>query len=77
MSLFILSYWSILDVKIDVFEQKPWKHPGADITDYFNFGLNEDSWKLYCNHLVIILLFVSKTFEMVWKLVPMRPQRTI
>ncbi|KAI3491220.1 hypothetical protein L1887_44467 [Cichorium endivia] len=26
---------SILDVNIDVFEQKPWKHPGADITDYF------------------------------------------
>ncbi|KAI3690915.1 hypothetical protein L2E82_49128 [Cichorium intybus] len=40
---------SILDVNIDVFEQKPWKHPGADITDYFNFGLNEHSWKLYCN----------------------------
>ncbi|XP_023765690.1 FIP1[III]-like protein isoform X1 [Lactuca sativa] len=40
---------SILDVNIDVFEQKPWKHPGADITDYFNFGLNEDTWKLYCN----------------------------
>ncbi|KAI7727910.1 hypothetical protein M8C21_005645, partial [Ambrosia artemisiifolia] len=40
---------NILDVNIDVFEQKPWKHPGADITDYFNFGFNEDSWKLYCN----------------------------
>ncbi|KVH96441.1 FIP1[V]-like protein [Cynara cardunculus var. scolymus] len=40
---------NILDVNIDIFEQKPWKHPGADITDYFNFGLNEDSWKLYCN----------------------------
>ncbi|KAL4579254.1 hypothetical protein LXL04_015392 [Taraxacum kok-saghyz] len=42
---------SILDVNIDVFEQKPWKHPGADITNYFNFGLDEDSWKLYCNQL--------------------------
>lgn len=40
---------NILDVNIDIFEQKPWKHPGADITDYFNFGLNEDAWKLYCN----------------------------
>ncbi|KAF5806148.1 putative pre-mRNA polyadenylation factor Fip1 domain-containing protein [Helianthus annuus] len=40
---------NILDVNIDVFEQKPWRHPGADITDYFNFGFNEDSWKVYCN----------------------------
>ncbi|XP_076946418.1 uncharacterized protein LOC143617900 [Bidens hawaiensis] len=40
---------NILDVNIDVFEQKPWRHPGADITDYFNFGFDEDSWKLYCN----------------------------
>ncbi|XP_076918550.1 uncharacterized protein LOC143579018 [Bidens hawaiensis] len=39
---------NILDVNIDVFEQKPWRHPGADITDYFNFGFDEDSWKLYC-----------------------------
>ena len=22
---------------------------GADITDYFNYGFNEDSWKLYCS----------------------------
>ncbi|KAK9070432.1 hypothetical protein SSX86_010834 [Deinandra increscens subsp. villosa] len=40
---------NILDVNIDVFEHKPWKHPGADLTDYFNFGFDEDSWKLYCN----------------------------
>ncbi|GKD61938.1 FIP1[III]-like protein isoform X1 [Tanacetum coccineum] len=40
---------NILDVNIDIFEHKPWKHPEADLTDYFNFGFNEDSWKLYCN----------------------------
>ncbi|XP_076921003.1 uncharacterized protein LOC143582281 [Bidens hawaiensis] len=39
---------NILDVSIDVFEQKPWRHPGTDITDFFNFGFDEDSWKLYC-----------------------------
>ena len=22
---------------------------GADITDYFNYGFNEDSWKQYCS----------------------------
>lgn len=24
------------------------KHIGADITDYFNYGFNEDTWRLYC-----------------------------
>uniref|UniRef100_UPI001CB943B8 FIP1[III]-like protein isoform X2 n=1 Tax=Erigeron canadensis TaxID=72917 RepID=UPI001CB943B8 len=40
---------NILDVNVDIFENKPWKNPGVDISDYFNFGFNEDSWRLYCN----------------------------
>ncbi|XVE82268.1 hypothetical protein DITRI_Ditri15bG0134700 [Diplodiscus trichospermus] len=44
-------YRTILDVNIDAFEEKPWRHPGVDITDFFNFGFNEDSWKQYCNSL--------------------------
>ncbi|XWS14199.1 hypothetical protein CRYUN_Cryun36dG0102900 [Craigia yunnanensis] len=44
-------YRTILDVNIDAFEEKPWRHPGVDITDFFNFGFNEDSWKRYCNSL--------------------------
>ncbi|MCD7464252.1 hypothetical protein HAX54_052344 [Datura stramonium] len=39
---------NILDVNIDMFEKKPWRYPGADLTDYFNFGFDEDSWKQYC-----------------------------
>lgn len=23
-------------------------HTGADITDYFNYGFTEDTWKQYC-----------------------------
>ena len=23
-------------------------NPGADITDYFNYGFTEDTWRLYC-----------------------------
>ncbi|KAK9274595.1 hypothetical protein L1049_021844 [Liquidambar formosana] len=45
------SHKTIFDVDIDSFEEKPWKHPGVDISDYFNFGLNEDSWKDYCKQL--------------------------
>ncbi|KAK8634967.1 hypothetical protein V6N13_022845 [Hibiscus sabdariffa] len=40
-------YRTILDVNIDAFEEKPWRRPGTDITDFFNFGFNEDSWKEY------------------------------
>lgn len=44
---------TIFDVNIETFERKPWRHPGVDIGDFFNFGLDEESWKDYCNHLVI------------------------
>lgn len=43
---------TILDVNIGALERKSWRHPEADITDFFNFGFNEESWKLYCNSVV-------------------------
>ncbi|KAG7576308.1 Pre-mRNA polyadenylation factor Fip1 domain [Arabidopsis thaliana x Arabidopsis arenosa] len=39
------------DVNFDVFEKKPWRNPGTDTSDFFNFGLNEQSWKDYCKPL--------------------------
>ncbi|CAF1533688.1 unnamed protein product, partial [Didymodactylos carnosus] len=30
-------------------DEKPWKKPGADITDYFNYGFTEDTWGQYCD----------------------------
>ena len=50
---------TIIDVNIDAFEWKPWRHPGADITDFFNFGLDEDSWKCYCSCLVNEILSMN------------------
>ena len=29
-------------------DDKPWLKPGADITDYFNYGFDEETWKIYC-----------------------------
>ena len=29
-------------------EEKPWKQPGADASDYFNYGFDEDTWRIYC-----------------------------
>jgi hypothetical protein len=37
--------YDLADVKD---EDKPWRKPGADITDYFNYGFSEESWILYC-----------------------------
>ncbi|KAK6942270.1 Pre-mRNA polyadenylation factor Fip1 domain, partial [Dillenia turbinata] len=45
------SHRTIFDVDIDGFEEKPWKYPGVDVSDFFNFGLNEESWKEYCKQL--------------------------
>ncbi|XP_072286341.1 uncharacterized protein [Pyxicephalus adspersus] len=38
----------VLEVDLDSFEEKPWRKPGADISDYFNYGFNEATWKVYC-----------------------------
>ncbi|CAO1444054.1 unnamed protein product [Diamesa hyperborea] len=36
------------EFQIESIEDKPWRKPGADITDYFNYGFNEDTWRAYC-----------------------------
>lgn len=38
----------MLELDLDALEDKPWRKPGADITDYFNYGFNEETWKAYC-----------------------------
>jgi len=30
-------------------DEKPWMLPGADQSDYFNYGFNESSWNIYCD----------------------------
>ncbi|GFV70668.1 pre-mRNA 3'-end-processing factor FIP1 [Trichonephila clavipes] len=39
---------SMYEFNLDSIEDKPWRKPGADITDYFNYGFNEETWKAYC-----------------------------
>ncbi|CAG0880430.1 unnamed protein product [Darwinula stevensoni] len=36
------------DFSIESLEEKPWRKPGADITDYFNYGFTEETWNAYC-----------------------------
>lgn len=38
-----------LEIDADLAEQeKPWRRPGADPTDYFNYGFDEFTWSTYC-----------------------------
>ncbi len=37
------------EVDLEAIEDKPWRKPGADITDYFNYGFTEDTWAAYCS----------------------------
>jgi len=34
-------------IDADTLADKPWRRPGEDITDYFNYGFNETTWKEY------------------------------
>jgi len=38
---------SVFEFDIDSLEDKPWRKSGVDITDYFNYGFNEESWRAY------------------------------
>ena len=39
---------SIYDVDIGAMAEKPWRRPGSDISDWFNYGFDETSWEAYC-----------------------------
>lgn len=39
---------TVFDMNIEAFQQKPWRQHGIDLTDYFNFGLDEEGWRKYC-----------------------------
>ncbi|CAA0806505.1 FIP1 [Striga hermonthica] len=45
------SHKTIFEVDIDGFEEKPWRLQEIDMSDFFNFGLNEEGWKDYCKQL--------------------------
>lgn len=40
---------SVYEFSIDTMEDRPWLKPGADISDYFNYGFDETSWREYCD----------------------------
>ncbi|KAG0465962.1 hypothetical protein HPP92_020126 [Vanilla planifolia] len=50
------SHKTVFDIDIESFEEKPWRYPGVDISDFFNFGLDEENWKEYCKQVEQIRL---------------------
>ncbi|XP_063726117.1 pre-mRNA 3'-end-processing factor FIP1-like isoform X2 [Symsagittifera roscoffensis] len=39
----------LTEMDLEALEDKPWRLPGADLSDYFNYGFNEDTWLQYCD----------------------------
>ncbi|SCV02483.1 LAME_0H01552g1_1 [Lachancea meyersii CBS 8951] len=37
----------ITDIDPEVLKEKPWRQPGANLSDYFNYGFNEQTWMEY------------------------------
>ncbi|XP_069842152.1 pre-mRNA 3'-end-processing factor FIP1-like isoform X3 [Dendropsophus ebraccatus] len=52
----------VLEVDLDSFEEKPWRKPGADLSDYFNYGFNEATWKVYCEKQRRLQLGLDNTY---------------
>jgi hypothetical protein len=61
LTLTLLYYFStIFDIDIEAFQQKPWRQQGVDLTDYFNFSLDEEGWRKYwCSMVLWSCYFVS------------------
>ena len=38
---------SVYSADMDALADKPWKRPGADISDWFNYGFDEETWRVY------------------------------
>ena len=37
------------NIDVDSVQDKAWRRPESDLTDYFNYGFTEDTWRLYCH----------------------------
>jgi pre-mRNA 3'-end-processing factor FIP1 len=38
----------IFEHDMDALADKPWRKPGSNISDWFNYGFDEISWEAYC-----------------------------
>jgi hypothetical protein len=50
------------EVNLDEVEHPKWRDPGAVISDFFNYGLNEQTWKEYAARQVALKLYRQQQF---------------
>jgi hypothetical protein len=43
-----------IEEDLEQIEEKGWRKPGADPTDYFNYGFDEESWRIYANKQILL-----------------------
>lgn len=41
--------FKVYEINLDELPETPWRSPGVDISDYFNYGFNEQMWKEYAS----------------------------
>ncbi|KAK2077597.1 hypothetical protein QBZ16_004442 [Prototheca wickerhamii] len=46
-----LGHGEIFNLDIDRVVDAPWRLPGIDISDFFNYGMNHRAWKEYCQQI--------------------------
>ncbi|CCH40591.1 Pre-mRNA polyadenylation factor FIP1 [Wickerhamomyces ciferrii] len=39
----------ITSINLQDLKEKPWRQPGTDVSEYFNFGFDEFTWTAYCS----------------------------
>ncbi|KAJ3002285.1 hypothetical protein NUW54_g5929 [Trametes sanguinea] len=69
---------SILEYDLNAMAEKPWRRPGSDLSDWFNYGFDEISWEAYCyrrremgelaamlkSNVLVIVLALSTNFRL-------------
>ena len=51
---------TFFDLDLDCLTNKPWNDKSVDITDWFNYGFNEETWRKYCNTQLKLRLILKK-----------------
>ncbi|KAL0216909.1 hypothetical protein RCL1_007392 [Eukaryota sp. TZLM3-RCL] len=57
------SHKSIYEFDIDSVHDKAWRRQGSDVSDYFNYGFNEQTWRLYCKKQADFRTSAAMTFQ--------------
>lgn len=49
------------DTDLEAHPEKPWRKPRTDISDFFNYGFNEATWKVsYCSHITCMFVYIAQ-----------------